>query len=58
VAAAKANGSGAAKPSLPPINASISVGRNGADAGMVKTRGSIFGFAEKRCDGLADSEAR
>ena len=29
-----------AKPSLPPVNALISVGRNGADAGMVKTRGS------------------
>jgi hypothetical protein len=28
---------------LPPINASISVGRNGADAGMVKTRGAILG---------------
>jgi hypothetical protein len=26
-------------PNLPFLNASISVGRNGADAGMVKTRG-------------------
>jgi hypothetical protein len=28
---------------LPPSNASISVGRNGADAGMVKTRGAMLG---------------
>jgi hypothetical protein len=27
---------------LPPSKASISVGKNGADAGMLKTRGVIF----------------